>query len=237
MIVEVASDPRELERALDHAEGCIAVAIQDAIRKRPMICANAHCDSARLAQLDKRRKPLTDAIQLSRVLFVTVFADDEFFRICVVAWIDAHLFHPFGRLHRCIGLEMDVGDDRHIAAALAQTLYDVLKIARIFHRRRRNSNNFAARLCQLYGFLDRRLRVHRVAGNHRLHTNRIVAADSDVTHLHLARFTPVITKRINAIVHESLNVRSLDHSRNVLRLMELGSFWRGIVLRVGPAFS
>jgi hypothetical protein len=62
VIVEVASDPRELERALDHAQRCIAVAIQDAIRKRPVICANPHGDSARLAQLDKRRKPFTDPI-------------------------------------------------------------------------------------------------------------------------------------------------------------------------------
>ena len=31
MIIEVARDPRELQRALDHAEGGIAIAVQDAI--------------------------------------------------------------------------------------------------------------------------------------------------------------------------------------------------------------
>jgi hypothetical protein len=65
-----------------------------------------------------------------------------------------------------LGLEMDVSDDRDVAAALAQTFDDVLEIARILHRRRGDPDNFTASLCQLDRLLDRRLGVHRVTGNH-----------------------------------------------------------------------
>ena len=237
MIIEVARDPRELERALHHAERRVAVAIHDAVRKRPVICANAHGDSARLAQLDKRRKPLADPIQLRRVLFVGVFADLEFFRVGVVARIDAHFLHPFCRFHRCVGLEMDVGDDRHIAAALAQTFDDVLEIARILHRRRGDADDLAAGVRQLHRLLDRRLGVHRVAGDHRLDANRIVSADADVSNLHLARGAAMVLKRITAIAHENRNVRRLEQPRNRADVLwRLRVFPLAIVLRTGRAF-
>ena len=50
----------------------------------------------------------------------------ELLRVGVVAGIDAHLLHPFRRFHRGLGLEMNVGDDRHVAAARAQASGDML---------------------------------------------------------------------------------------------------------------
>ena len=167
-----------------------------------------------LAKLDQRRKALTNPIQLRGVLLVRVFANHEFLRVRVIAGIDPHLLHPFCGFHCCFGFEMDIRDDRHIAAAFAQTLHDVLEIARIFHRRRGDANNLTASLREFDCLLNRRLGVHRIACDHRLDTDGIVSADADVPHLHLARGAAVIMKRINAIVHEISNVRSLDHSRN-----------------------
>ena len=109
---------------------------------------------------------------------------------------------------------MDIRDYRHVAAALPQTFHDVLEIACVLYRRRSDSDYFAARIRQLDCLLDRCFSVHRVARDHRLDTDGIVPADSDVPNLHLARGAAMITKRINAIVHEISNVRSLDHSRN-----------------------
>src|SRR5512133_1506917 len=96
---------------------------------------------------------------------------------------------------------MDVSDDRHIAPALAQTFDDVLEIPRILHGRRGDPDNFTAGFCQLDRLLDRRLGVHRVAGDHRLDTDRIVSADADVSNLHLACDSAMINKWIFAVIH------------------------------------
>ena len=61
---------------------------------------------------------------------------------------------------------MNVGDDWHIALALAQAFHDMLEIARVFHRWRSDAHNFATHFRQLYRLLDRHLSVHRVAGDH-----------------------------------------------------------------------
>ena len=54
----------------------------------------------------------------------------EFFRVGVIAGIDADLLDPFRRFHRGFGFEMNVGHNRHMAAALAQSAHDVLQIRR-----------------------------------------------------------------------------------------------------------
>ena len=62
MIVEVARDAREFERTFHHAQGRVAVAIQDAVRERAVICPDAHGDPAFLAKLHERRKALANSI-------------------------------------------------------------------------------------------------------------------------------------------------------------------------------
>ena len=76
---------------------------------------------------------------------------------------------------------------------------DVLKIARVLYRGRRDADDFAAYVCQLDCLLNRCVRVHRIAGDHRLDANRIVTADADATNLHLARFATMISERIFAV--------------------------------------
>ena len=112
-------------------------------RKRAVIRPDAHRDAALLAKFDQRRKPLANPRQLGCVLLIGVFADHELLRVGVIAGIDPHLVDPFGRFHRGLGFEMDIRDDRHIAAALAQTFDDVLQVARVFHRRRGDAHDLA----------------------------------------------------------------------------------------------
>ncbi len=107
---------------------------------------------------------------------------------------------------------MDIGDDRHIVAARAQTFHDVLEIARILHRRRGDSDNFAAGVREFHRLLDRRFGVHRVAGDHRLDADRVVSADADIANLHLARGAAMVMERITAIAHEN---RMYEDSSNL----------------------
>src|SRR5262245_21165166 len=98
---------------------------------------------------------------------------------------------------------MDISNDWHIAAALAQTFDDALEIARILHPRRGDPDNFTPGARQLHRLVNRRLGVHRVAGDHRLDADRVVAADTDVSNLHLASGAAMVLKGITAIVHEN----------------------------------
>ena len=75
VIIEIARDPREFERALHHAERRVAVSIHDSIAERPVVCADAYGDPALLAKLDQRREALADPLQLGRVLLVAIFAN------------------------------------------------------------------------------------------------------------------------------------------------------------------
>ena len=77
----------------------------------------------------------------------------------------------------------------------------MLQVGRVFHRRRGDAHDLAAYLRQLKRLRDGSLRVHRVAGDHRLDANRIVAAHTNVPNAHLARDPPMIGKRIRAVVH------------------------------------
>ena len=152
-----------------------------------MVRPDPHRDRAFFAKVDQGRESLADPIQLGRVLFVRVFANYEFLRVSVIAGVDPDLVHPFSCFHRGFRLKMNIGHDRHLAAALAQSFDDIFQIARVFHRRRGNPDNLASDVCELDRLLDRHLRVHRVASDHRLDANGIVPVDSDVSHPHLAR--------------------------------------------------
>ena len=92
----------------------------------------------------ERREFFLDALQFRRVLFVVVFLDGEFFGVGIVAGIHADDLDPFHRFHRGFGLEMDVGDNRHVAALSAQLGDDVLQIRRVLHGRRGDAHKLAA---------------------------------------------------------------------------------------------
>ena len=96
---------------------------------------------------------------------------------------------------------MNVGDDRHIAAVLPQAFHDMFEIARVFHGWRGDAHDFATCCRQLHCLLDRSLRVHRVARDHRLDADRICAPNPDVAHHHLPRDAALISKGIFAIPH------------------------------------
>ena len=94
---------------------------------------------------------------------------------------------------------MNVGNDRHVAAALAQTAHNMLQIRCVFHRRRGDADYLAASRGQFHRLRDGRFRVHGVAGDHRLHANRIFTANPDAPDLYLARHPPLICKWIGAV--------------------------------------
>ena len=127
-VVEIvfARDMREFQRALDHAERRVAETIHDAVTQRTVIRADADATLEFLRLDDERRKLFFDAREFGGVLLVVVFLDGKFLGVGVVAGIHADDFHPLHRFHGGFRLEMNVRDNRHIAALLAQFGNDVL---------------------------------------------------------------------------------------------------------------
>ena len=85
-----------------------------------MVRADSHRNAVFLAELDQRGKLFPDTDQFRLAYCVGVFPDSEPLLIRVVAWIDAYLFHPFGRFHGRFRLEVNVCHQRHIAAMRAE---------------------------------------------------------------------------------------------------------------------
>ncbi len=125
-----------------------------------------------LAQIDQRLEGLVDARELLLVLVVGVLADGEFLFVGEVAGIDAHLLDPLRGFHGGVGLEMDVGDDGHVATGGDQLGLDVLEIGGVLDRRRGDADDLAADLDEVERLLDAFARVHGVAGEHRLDADR-----------------------------------------------------------------
>ena len=203
MIVEFAGDAGEFQRALDHAERRVAVAVHDAIRKRAVICADAHRASVLLAKFHQRREAFANAAQLGFIFGVGVFLDREFFRVGVVAGVDADFLDPLRRLHRGVGFEMNVGDERDVAAALAQSGDDVLEIRCVFNGWRGDADDFTADGEEVECLLDGRGGVHRVARDHALHAHGIFAADGDSSSADDPRFPPPVAVGRRAVFHRA----------------------------------
>ena len=152
-----------------------------------------------LAEIDQRLEGLVDAGEFLLVLVVGVFADGEFLFVGEVAGIDADLLDPLRGFHGGVGLEMDVGDDGHVAPGGEELGLDVLEIGGVLDRRRGDADDFAADLDEVEGLLDAFAGVHRVAGEHRLDADGVGAADADFADLDLAGKAALIVVGIMAI--------------------------------------
>ena len=114
---------QELHHALDHPGSRIAVAAHDAVAQRTVVHAQAHCRVALAAHLDKGQQRLTHALELGVILFLGVLQLLECAcRIYKVPRVDAHTLTHLGGSKCRLGVEMDVGNQRNIAAVGSQQL-------------------------------------------------------------------------------------------------------------------
>ena len=114
--IVVPGDAGKLERAFDHAQWGVPEAVHDPIAQRAVVGADAHGAAQFLAELHQRREAVFDALQLSGILLVGVFLGGKFFGVGVIARVDADDLDPFGRLHSGFRLEVNVRDNRDLAA-------------------------------------------------------------------------------------------------------------------------
>ena len=196
VVIVLARDTREFQRALDHPKRRIAESIHDSVAERSVVGSDTHRAAKFLANFDKWRGALLDPAQLRCVLLVAVFLDGELLRVRVVARIDPHLLDPLRRFQRSIRFEMNICDNRDHAPARAQFCNNILQIRGVLDGRRRDAHQLTAHLDQLERLLHAQRRIHRVAREHRLDDNRMVTANDypasrRVAHNHFATFAPL----------------------------------------------
>ena len=199
MVAVVAGDAGEFQRALAHAERAVAVAVHDAVGKGTVVRADPHRAAEILAEKDEWGELLADALQFRLVLIVRVFADLKFLFIGVVAGVHTDFLHPLRCLHGGVGFEMDVSYQGNMTTGGTDFAGDVLKVRCVNFRLRGDAHNLTTGFRQPENLLHARGRVAGVGRNHRLHTDRVHAADTDISDHDFACQPSGISEEIRAV--------------------------------------
>ena len=113
--------PQKLHYRLNHAGGGVAVAAHDAVAQRTVVHAQAHGGVVLAADVDKRHECIVYALQLMVIFLVGIRQCLELAgRVNEVAGIDAHLVSDGGSGKCSLGVEMNVGNERHVAPRFAE---------------------------------------------------------------------------------------------------------------------
>ena len=94
---------------------------------------------------------------------------------------------------------MNVGHERHLASACIQPCTDVFQIGGILDGRRRDPDHLASHLDKSERLADTGLGIHRVAGDHRLDTDRICSTKAQTSHDYFTARTSCVGKEIGRV--------------------------------------
>ena len=186
MVVEIAGDAGEFESAFHHAQRRIAITIHDAITERSVIGPDANGDASGLAKRDEWGEPFANPFEFCRVLGIRILNDFELFRVRVIAGIDPDFFDPSGGFKGRLRLEMDVGNDRNRTTDRPQTSDNLLEISGVFNCGGSDADDLATDRDEFQRLGDGSRGVHRIASNHRLHADGVIAPNADSTDGNLA---------------------------------------------------
>ena len=154
-----------------------------------MIGADAQCHATLHAELHQREKTLPDPFQFSRVFGIAVITNVELLGICEIAGVDADFFDPLCRLHGGLGFEMYVGNQGHGAVPTVEFRADVFQIGSILNGGGGDANHLASGFHKTKRLPNAGIRVHCVAGDHRLESDRVGTPESKAPDDHLAAGT------------------------------------------------
>ena len=174
---EPAAFAQILHRRDHHSLRGVAPPVEDALRERPVVHADADRRAVGAAQLHERR-------ELSAV-------------VAVVARVDAHLVRVLRRHGRRLRQEVDVGHERRVAPQLAHAAGDVSQVLRFARSLRREAHDAGARAGDAHDLRRAGLRVVGVGVGHRLHGHGPAAADHDAADPHLRGRTASVLRQIH----------------------------------------
>ncbi|CRH71849.1 Uncharacterised protein [Chlamydia trachomatis] len=174
----------------------------DAVAQATVIHSQSHGSAMTLAQVDKGHQCVANALQLDLVFLGRVGEAFELAgRVDKVAGIDAHLVGHFGCLKSGLGVEMNVGNERHVATCFTQCSAYFAYALSLAHALGCESHIVASCLCNALALLKAIFNVVGVGVGHRLHPHKVVAAQWRVGYLHSSGGASLIVE----VVHESDN--------------------------------
>ena len=162
------------------------MAIHDSIAEAAVIRSDSHGDTPGFTNLDQWGEAFANATDLGGVFGVRVFANVEFFGVSKISGIDANFLDPARRFEGGLGLEVDIGNERHMASNGIQGGADVFEIACVFNGRGRDAHDLAAYLNEPERLLHAGIGIHRVTGEHRLDADGIFSPDGRSAAFHFA---------------------------------------------------
>ena len=199
VIAVVTGDAGEFQRAFHHAERSVPVAVHDPIRERAMVRADPHGAAQVPAHPHQRSEFLADPVEFLGILRVAVFANFEFLFVGIVAGIHTDFFNPLRGFKSGVGFEMNVGDERHIAACGADLSGDVFEVRGVNLRLCGDAHDFASGICKRQNLGDAGGGVACVRGDHRLYAHRMTGTHADVTHHDLAGEASGVMQEVRAV--------------------------------------
>ena len=164
------TDAQELHGRGDHPLGRVAPAVEDALRQRPVVDADAQRHAARAALLDER-------LQLAVL-------------VAVIARVDAHLVDMLRSDGGHLGHEVDVGDQSRIAPLLAHASGDFAQVLRLAPPLGREPHDGRSGPGDREDLGHGGLGVVGVGVGHRLHGDGTVAADRGAADADLRGLAP-----------------------------------------------
>ena len=180
VVVLIPADVQEFHGALDHAERGVAVVAEDAVRQRPVVGADAHGPSERLAFAHERGEPVADAGQFVGVGRFCVIVRFELLLVGVIARVDPNLLDVVRGDFGGVGREMDVGDEGHIGVSgLIEAGPDVPEGLGLPFAGRRDADDLATGLDHAHRFSHGGVHVQGVRRGHRLEHDGGVSPDGD----------------------------------------------------------
>ena len=186
---------QKLHAALHNARRCVAVAAHDAVGERAVVHANAQSRVVLLTDVEQFGKPLFKSCQFGGILLVGVFQVFELScRVHIVTRIDAHLLHNGSRHIGHIGVEVHVGHQRAVVAALQQFVLDVAQVLGLACALCGQSHIVGPSVEYGHTLLHATLGVGGGSGGHALYAQRIVAAEWPVANHHLVAHSRIIVE-------------------------------------------
>jgi hypothetical protein len=183
----VLAHVEELEGALHHAPGRVAEAVEDAVGEGAVVGADAQRPAERTAAPHQRPEAQGHALDLFRVLRVAVLSDLELLLVREVARIDPDLLDVLRRHQGGAGRVVDVGDEWHAHAPTRELRADLRQVLRLLEGGRRDAHDLATGIHEPLHLVGGARGVERVGRGHRLHADRVLAAECHVAHVHHAR--------------------------------------------------
>ena len=177
---------RELESRRDHSVGGVAVAADNSVGKRAVVCADAYRAPKLFTSTNERHELRAGFFDVRGIFgfgIVGRFARALF--VGEIAWVDADFFDVLDRLHRRCGQEVNVGDERSRETRRPEFLGDVPESLCRVEALRREADDLAARFGELDTLFHRSFDIAGFGVCHRLHDD-VSVADYHSADVHLA---------------------------------------------------